>query len=167
MADVLSKEQRRRNMQRIKARNTGLEMAIRSGLHRRGLRYKLHDDKLPGCPDLVFRSARVAVFVHGCFWHQHGCSLSSTPATRKDFWIAKFKQNAARDSGAIERLRAEDWRVLVIRECSIRKTDNQRRGKILDLAASFIRNENEGFLDIDSTIFERFDSTLAKDRTSG
>jgi DNA mismatch endonuclease (patch repair protein) len=78
MADVLSSEQRRLNMSRIKGKDTKPEMLIRQGLHARGLRYRLHDRSLPGRPDLVFPSARTVVFVHGCFWHFHGCALKAT-----------------------------------------------------------------------------------------
>src|SRR5688500_15378413 len=106
MVDVLSSAQRRLNMSRIRGRDTKPELIVRRGLHARGLRFRLHDRKLIGCPDLVFAKHQAAVFVHGCFWHAHGCGLSKLPATRTDFWRAKLSGNAARDMRATEVLQA-------------------------------------------------------------
>lgn len=150
MTDVMSPAQRRNNMQMIKSRNSALEIVIRSGLHKRGLRYRLHDRTLPGCPDLVFRTPRVAVFVHGCFWHPHGCSLSVMPSTRIDFWKAKLEGNTSRDARTVALLHAKQWRVLIIRECAIRRTNEQKISEVLDRAVTFIRNEDSTLLDISS-----------------
>ncbi|TXC66171.1 DNA mismatch endonuclease Vsr [Piscinibacter aquaticus] len=120
MTDVLTAEQRQLNMSRIRGRDTRPEMLVRQGLHARGLRYRLHDRKLPGRPDLVFPRHGAVLFVHGCFWHAHGCALSKLPATRQDFWKQKLEGNAARDRRAIDALQAAGWRVLVIWECALR-----------------------------------------------
>ena len=96
MADVLTKEQRQRNMRSIKGKNTKPELILRRALHARGLRYRLHRPDLPGCPDLVFPKYRAVIFVHGCFWHRHGCKYTSTPSTRRDFWEKKFLANMER-----------------------------------------------------------------------
>lgn len=107
-------------MSKVRGKNTKPEIAVRSYLHRRGLRYRLHDPSLPGKPDLVFKSRRVVVFVHGCFWHGHaGCSKARIPKTREEFWRTKIETNAVRDRRSIRRLRALGWRVLVVWQCRI------------------------------------------------
>jgi DNA mismatch endonuclease (patch repair protein) len=138
MADVLTPEQRQLNMSRIRGKNTRPEMLIRRGLHAKGLRYRLHDRTLPGRPDLVFPKYHTVVFVHGCFWHSHGCGLSKLPATRKDFWQTKLAANAARDRKAIEALQADNWRVLVVWECALRGPKKRDLAETIELAASWI-----------------------------
>src|SRR5450631_1336300 len=101
MTDVLSPEQRRFNMSRIRGSNTKPELQVRRGLHAMGLRFRLHDRRLPGRPDMVLTRYRTVIFIHGCFWHGHGCRLSKMPATRQDFWRAKIEGNAARDGRVI------------------------------------------------------------------
>ena len=114
-------------MSKVRGKDTKPEMAVRSYLHRRGLRYRLHDRSLPGKPDLVFKSRRVVVFVHGCFWHGHtGCSKARIPKTREEFWRSKIETNAARDRRSIRRLRARGWRVLVVWQCRISDRKLQR-----------------------------------------
>lgn len=139
MTDVLTMEQRQLNMSRIRGRDTKPEMLVRRGLHARGLRYRLHDRKLPGRPDLVFARHRTVVFVHGCFWHAHGCSLFTLPATRQDFWRKKLEGNAERDRKAIDTLQAAGWRVLVIWECALRGPGRLGDTTVLDRAARYIR----------------------------
>ncbi len=139
MTDVLTAAQRQLNMSRIRGKDTKPEMLIRRGLHARGLRYRLHDRKLPGRPDLVFAKHHTAVFVHGCFWHAHGCALSKPPATRQDFWRSKLEGNAARDEMAVVALQAAGWRVLVIWECSLRGPQRLDSVVVLDSTARYIR----------------------------
>lgn len=148
MTDVLTPEQRQFNMSRIRGKDTKPEMLIRRGLHARGLRYRLHDRSLPGRPDLVFPKYRTAVFIHGCFWHAHGCSLSKLPATRQDFWQAKLGANAARDRKAVDALRAGGWRVLVIWECALRGSARQKESVVLERAATFIEGTGIDLLEI-------------------
>lgn len=115
-------------MRRIRQRNTKPEMAVRKIAHRLGYRFRLHQRNLPGCPDLVFASARVVIFVHGCFWHQHkGCNRSTIPKTRRAYWAAKLKRNTSRDRATIRKLRRLGWRVLLIWECDTRKPDKVER----------------------------------------
>ena len=96
-------------------------MRLRRILHRRGLRYRLHDRSLPGSPDLVFPRYRAAVFVHGCFWHVHdGCKFATRPSSRKEFWKEKFAANRKRDRRNYATLAANGWRVLVVWECAIK-----------------------------------------------
>jgi DNA mismatch endonuclease (patch repair protein) len=120
MADVVDAATRSRMMAGIRSRNTRPEWLIRRSLHRLGFRYRLHARKLPGRPDLVLAKHHAVVFIHGCFWHGHNCSLFRWPKTREDFWRAKIDGNRARDSGAIAALTAAGWRVAIVWECALR-----------------------------------------------
>lgn len=121
MADKLDPERRSANMARVRGKDTGPEMRVRRIAHRMGLRYRLHRSDLPGRPDLVFPRHRLAVFVHGCFWHRHpGCGRASTPATRTDFWRAKFDGSVERDQRQQAALEASGWRVLILWECELK-----------------------------------------------
>jgi DNA mismatch endonuclease (patch repair protein) len=89
-----------------------------------GYRFRLHRRDLPGTPDIVMTGRKIAIFVHGCFWHAHtGCRYAKIPATRPDFWIAKFQANVERDQEAIEKLTAMGWRVLCVWECATRNRE--------------------------------------------
>ncbi len=124
--DVHSPEKRSFNMSRIKGKDTAPEMLIRRWLWTNGYRYRLHREALAGKPDIVLPRYRAAIFVHGCFWHRHGCQATTTPMTRPNFWTAKFQENVNRDKRNIEDLLNGGWRVMVIWECSL-------RGKTADL----------------------------------
>src|SRR5438309_147923 len=116
--DRLSKEQRSWNMGRIRSRNTGPEITVRSALHRLGFRFRLHSKALPGKPDIVLPKWNHVIFVHGCFWHRHsGCKMAYTPKSRSEFWSEKFKQNVARDEAAQLALTTLGWTVSTIWEC--------------------------------------------------
>ncbi len=118
MSDVLTPEQRRFNMSRIRNRNTKPEMIVRSIVHKIGFRYRLHRKDLAGKPDLVFSSRRKIIFVHGCFFHMHDCSYGKvTPKTNAEFWQNKRLGNVERDKKNIEILTKDGWNVLVIWEC--------------------------------------------------
>jgi DNA mismatch endonuclease (patch repair protein) len=105
-------------MSSIKGRNTSPEMAVRKYLHAAGLRFRLHSDRLPGRPDIVLPSFKVAIFVHGCFWHRHeGCAFATTPASNSEFWQRKFDANVARDAKCIRLLGELGWTPLVFWEC--------------------------------------------------
>jgi DNA mismatch endonuclease (patch repair protein) len=109
---------RSENMSRIRGKDTGPEMTVRRAVWQAGLRYRLHDKRLPGKPDLVFSRLRTVVFVHGCFWHCHeGCKNSRVPKTRSDWWMNKLAGNKVRDMKASNCLRNMGWDVLVIWEC--------------------------------------------------
>jgi DNA mismatch endonuclease (patch repair protein) len=118
--DIVDAETRRRIMASVPQRDTKPETSLRKALHAMGLRYRLHDRHLAGRPDLTFPKYRAAVFVHGCYWHAHGCRYSTTPATRREFWETKFADNRRRDARAIASLRESGWRVLVVWECAMR-----------------------------------------------
>lgn len=121
MADIVDTATRSRMMSAIRGKDTSPEMSVRRYLHACGLRYRLHVRALPGQPDLVFPGYRTVIFVHGCFWHRHpGCRFATTPATRAEFWAAKFAQNVARDQAKAAALMAMGWQVLTIWECEAR-----------------------------------------------
>jgi len=107
----------------VPRKDTKPELCVRRFLHAAGLRYRLHDKRLPGCPDLVFRSRRAVVFVHGCFWHRHSdpaCKLARLPKSRLDFWLPKLEGNAERDRRNVTALEMAGWRVFVVWECESR-----------------------------------------------
>ena len=111
---------RSENMARIRGKDTGPEMAVRRVFWKAGLRYRLHDRRLPGSPDLVFPGRRTVVFIHGCFWHCHeGCGNFRIPKTRTEWWTAKLMRNKTRDAEAQAQLEAAGWRVIVLWECEI------------------------------------------------
>ena len=102
----------------IGSRHTRPELAVRRVVHRMGYRFRLHRRDLPGRPDLVLPRHRLALFVHGCFWHRHeGCANCTNPKTRPEFWAAKFEQNRARDARVTAALGSAGWRVLTVWEC--------------------------------------------------
>jgi len=108
-------------MRAVPRKNSKPEMIVRRVLHSLGYRFRLHRRELPGTPDIVLPKHRLAIFVHGCFWHRHpGCRLASTPRTRADFWQSKFDRNVERDAASTHALRALGWSVLVIWECQTR-----------------------------------------------
>lgn len=111
-------EARRQLMARFRSKDTKPEILVRSLLHRLGYRFRIHVGKLPGKPDIVLPRYRTVILVHGCFWHRHfGCSIATTPKTRKDFWQAKFEANQERDQRIAEQLVERGWRVVVVWEC--------------------------------------------------
>ncbi len=108
----------------IQSKNTKPELIVRRLLFASGYRFRLHRRDLPGAPDIVMPSRKVAIFVHGCFWHMHqGCRFSKMPTTRPEFWKAKLEANVERDRRAVEKLQALGWRVLCVWECSTRQAN--------------------------------------------
>lgn len=119
MTDVVGPETRSRMMSGIRGKDTQPEVLVRRALFAAGFRFRLHRRDLPGAPDVVLPGRRIAIFIHGCFWHMHeGCRFAKLPATRPDFWKAKLEGNAERDRRAVEALLAKNWRVLVVWECA-------------------------------------------------
>lgn len=126
-------------MAKVRGRDTKPELAVRRRLHALGYRYRLHDKKLPGSPDLVFPSRRKAVFVHGCFWHMHECcALARMPKSRLEFWRPKLEGNRARDAAKVGRLRDLGWDVMTVWECELRDMDT-----LVARVVAFL-NDNEG-----------------------
>lgn len=119
--DTLSPLERSERMARVRSKDTKPEMRVRRLLHALGYRYRLHDRKLPGHPDLVFKGRRKVIFVHGCFWHRHdGCGLARLPKSRLDFWLPKLEGNRLRDARKLEELDQLGWTSLVIWECELK-----------------------------------------------
>jgi len=111
-------------MSAVRNKNTGPEMIVRKAAHRCGLRFRLHDGRLPGRPDLVLRKSMTVVFVNGCFWHRHpGCKRTTTPASNVEFWATKFESNVARDERNYEMLKLLGWNPVVIWECEAKSID--------------------------------------------
>lgn len=124
MTDIVDQQTRSRMMSGIRGKNTRPELALRRALHARGFRFRLHSGNVHGRPDLILPKHRAVVFVHGCFWHRHeGCRYVTVPATRPEFWRAKFDANAARDGAVRTRLLEDGWRVATVWECVLRKPE--------------------------------------------
>lgn len=108
-------------MSRIRSKNTRIELMVRRYLFRNGFRFRIHDKRLPGTPDIVMPKYRTVIFVHGCFWHGHeGCPTFRIPKTHIEFWREKIERNRVRDAAQIERLRNLSWRVMTVWECELR-----------------------------------------------
>lgn len=140
MVDVVDKATRSRMVAGIRAKNTKPEVALRSALHRLGFRFRIHDRRLPGRPDIVLPRYRAAVQVHGCFWHRHeGCRFSATPSSRPEFWQAKFNANVKRDRNATVRLKEAGWRTGVVWECAIRE---RGAGEVARELAAWLKSDS-------------------------
>jgi len=137
--DVLTPEQRRYNMSRIRGRDTKPELLLRHGLHAEGFRFRLHAPDLPGRPDLVFPRYRAIILVHGCFWHGHDCSLFKLPRTRADFWLGKITTNRERDQRAAAGLAEAGWRILTVWECCLKGPARLPLDDVIGRCAAFIR----------------------------
>ena len=142
MADIVSKEVRSRNMAAIRGKDTKPELLIRKGLHRLGLRYQLHDDKLPGKPDLVFPKYNAVIFVNGCFWHGHDCHLFKQPETREEFWQIKIDRNRERDAENKDALSKMGWRILTVWECALKGRTRRALGDVAGAAKAWLVSEH-------------------------
>ncbi|MGB9067530.1 MAG: DNA mismatch endonuclease Vsr [Candidatus Acidiferrales bacterium] len=135
MVDSLSPKERSEVMARVRAKNTRPELRVRKLVFALGYRYRLHDRKLPGRPDLVFGPRRKVIFVHGCFWHRHArCALARLPKSRLDFWLPKLEGNKSRDRRNRRALARGGWKVLTIWECQLRDSEllNNKIRRFLD-----------------------------------
>lgn len=121
MADNHTKEQRSKNMSHIRSTNSKPEERVRKYLFSRGLRYRKNVRSLPGCPDLVFKKYKTAVFVNGCFWHHHDCGRFVWPKSNEEYWHQKIDRNVERDKQNTLLLQEQGWQVLVIWECQLKK----------------------------------------------
>ena len=121
MSDVLTSFQRHQCMSLIRGKNTKPEILVRKGLHARGFRFRLHNKKLPGSPDIVLPRYCVAIMINGCFWHGHkGCRYATKPKTNVEFWEAKIARNRHRDEVTNAHLEALGWHVITVWECELR-----------------------------------------------
>ena len=119
MVDNLTKDQRSKNMSRIRSKNTKPEMIVRKKLHSLGYRYSLHKKELPGKPDIFLKKLNLVIFVHGCFWHQHGCKYSNIPKTSTEFWKIKLGKNKSNDKKHLNSLKKKGFKIMTIWECQI------------------------------------------------
>lgn len=122
MTDHLSEKQRSANMRAVRSRNTRPEVRVRQIIHRLGYRFRLHQVDLPGKPDIALQRLQKAIYVHGCFWHQHkGCRRATIPQSNRAFWLRKLRRNVVRDSEQLVLIRKRGWRVMVVWECELKK----------------------------------------------
>ena len=119
MADRFSTATRSEIMSKIRSKNTAPEILVRKHLHRLGYRFRLHDKKLPGKPDIVLKKHRTAIQVRGCFWHQHGCKFSNSPKSNTSYWLPKLEKNKERDKLNDKKIKKLGWKLIVIWECMI------------------------------------------------
>lgn len=119
-------------MSRIRSKDTKPEMLVRRFLHANGFRYRLHDKKLPGKPDIVLPKYKTVIFIHGCFWHGHeGCKYYVVPRTKTEWWLNKINSNIANDKKSLEALRETGWNVLHIWECELKKNSIENTLRII------------------------------------
>jgi DNA mismatch endonuclease (patch repair protein) len=121
MVDNRTKESRSRLMSRIGSKHTKPELVVRSVLHRLGYRFRLHRKELPGKPDIVFIGRQKAIFVHGCYWHGHGCRIGKLPKSNLDFWLPKIERNRQRDAEKRAELEQIGWEVQEIWQCELKE----------------------------------------------
>jgi len=130
--DKISEERRSWNMSRIRATDTKPEVFVRSEIHKKGYRFRIHVKKLPGHPDIVLAKYRTVIFVHGCFWHGHeGCKDFAPPKTRTEWWLNKISGNKKNDAKTIAQLEEQGWRVVIVWECEL--TPKNREKTIISL----------------------------------
>ncbi len=129
MADIFTKAKRSWVMSRVRGANTTPERTVRSFLHRRGFRFRVQRNGLPGHPDIVLPKFKTVVFVNGCFWHGHpGCKRATIPSTRRAFWLKKITGNRERDVRTRTHLRRLGWKVVTVWECQVRIAEKLERG---------------------------------------
>ncbi len=137
MTDNRTVESRGVLMGRIGGKNTVPELTVRRLLHGLGYRFRLHRKALPGTPDIVFPGRRKAIFVHGCFWHGHGCSIGRPPKSRLDYWLPKLEANKLRDQAKRAELAAIGWKTFIVWQCQIKQID-----ELADVLVAFLAEEN-------------------------
>lgn len=147
MVDKVDSATRSRNMAAIKSRNTTPELFIRSMLHKRGFRFRLHVKDLPGKPDIVLPKYHAVIFINGCFWHGHpNCRLYKLPGTRTEYWQKKITRNQANDARSIALLLESNWRVCIIWECKIRASKKDFN-PLIDIISNFL-NSTTPFIEV-------------------
>lgn len=135
MADHVTADRRSYIMSMVRQKDTKPELALRRALHRLGYRFRLHRRDLPGSPDLVFPSRKKVVFVHGCFWHGHGCKWGQLPKSRPVYWKPKIETNRERDKRVLTELRDAGWEPLVVWQCEMRDIEGA-----VDRVEAFLRS---------------------------
>lgn len=149
--DIKSNEARSLNMSKIRAKNTKPELFIRSELHKWGFRFRVNSKLVEGHPDIYFTRKRIAVFIHGCYWHRHiNCKFSYTPKSNVDFWMEKFANNVERDKTVMKILQKDGIRVVLIWECTVKKmmSDDAIKDECLMKIQTFIKGEESQIIEI-------------------
>jgi DNA mismatch endonuclease (patch repair protein) len=141
LPDIVDKVTRSRMMSGIRGKNTKPELIVRSGLHKRGFRFRLHA-RLPGRPDLVLPKYRAVIFVNGCFWHGHDCHLFKWPRTRRRFWKKKILGNRAKDVQVESVLGTDQWRRAVIWECALKGRERLPVDEVVGRLASWLSSSS-------------------------
>jgi DNA mismatch endonuclease (patch repair protein) len=137
MTDVHDPQTRSYNMSRIRSKDTKPEMLVRKYLFAQGFRYRLHDKKLPGKPDLVFPKYKTVLFINGCFWHGHeGCKYFVIPQTRREWWVKKINNTKKRDFKNYEKLKKQNWRIITVWECEIKNEPEKKLQEVI----KFLKN---------------------------
>lgn len=144
MTDIVNSATRSRMMSGIRAKNTKPELLLRSMLHRKGYRFRLHAQHLLGTPDLVLAKYSAVIFVHGCFWHGHECPAFKWPKTREAFWREKITRNRTNDKQVVETLIAAGWRVAVVWECALKKRPEEI-AKLMRYLSNWLRSAKSYF----------------------
>lgn len=144
MTDIVDQATRSRMMSGIRSRNTKPERLLRKALHSLGFRFRLHDTKVLGHPDLVFPKYHAVLFIHGCFWHGHDCSLFRYPETRKEFWKEKIRKNQERDAEVRKVLAGAGWRIGVVWECALKGKYRIGLEESVNRIIFWVRSEQEG-----------------------
>lgn len=132
----MTKEKRHLCMSHIKGKNTQPEWIVRRFLFHHGFRYRLHDKRIPGSPDIVLPRYHTVIFVNGCFWHSHDCLHSKLPKTNTEFWETKMRRNKERDAENYAKLHSMGWNVILIWECELKPP---RQNDTLENLISFLR----------------------------
>jgi DNA mismatch endonuclease, patch repair protein len=153
MADVVSPAVRSRMMAGIRGTNTKPELLLRSGLHRAGFRFRIHERRLPGKPDIVFPARRAVLFAHGCFWHGHDCALFKWPKSREEFWRKKIAGNRQVDLRSISALREQGWRIGIVWECALKGPGRLRPEEIVAECAGWLKSKHAS-LEIRGKVWE-------------
>jgi len=135
--DVHTKEQRHYNMSKIHSGDTKPELLVRRYLWHNGFRYSLHNNKLPGKPDIVLTKYKVVIFVNGCFWHMHKCRYFKLPSTNTKFWIKKLSDNHIRDRKNYKKLKKLGWNYIIIWECQLKKSTERILEKLINSIQEF------------------------------
>ena len=146
MVDNISAQKRSWTMRQVPSKDSAPEIVVRQALHAAGFRFRVHRKDLPGNPDLILPMYRLAVFVHGCFWHWHGCKRSRMPSANREYWVRKIDRNVTRDAANERALRALGWQACIVWECElsegIRKLLKRLRRRRRVLART-IRDRNQ------------------------
>ena len=133
MTDRITKEQRSKNMSHIRSKDTSIELKVRKYLFSLGYRYRVNYKKLPGKPDIVFTKKKIAIFIHGCYWHGHNCNsrYAHISKSNTNYWNTKIQRNQERDKRNIEQLEKDGWKVIVLWECEIKDNFGSIQGNLI------------------------------------